>query len=80
MRCDNLHTVCHLSGNNHSLPLALVRVSGAGEASIQSVRNEHRPGQCRMKNGDVGEPWIRTRAGGVSRFLLPTFLCGGKEK
>jgi len=37
-------------------------------------------GHWRVKRGDVGGPWIRTRVGGVSRFLLPTFLCGGKEK
>ena len=28
----------------------------------------------------VGGPQANTRTGGVSRFLLPTFLCGGKEK
>jgi hypothetical protein len=30
--------------------------------------------------GPVGGPQANTRVGGVSRFLLPTFLCGGKEK
>ncbi|MFP3648214.1 hypothetical protein, partial [Paraburkholderia sp. SIMBA_054] len=25
-------------------------------------------------------PQARRNVGGVSRFLLPTFLCGGKEK
>ncbi|SEI26572.1 hypothetical protein SAMN05192544_10732 [Paraburkholderia hospita] len=30
--------------------------------------------------GPVGVPQAGTRIGGVSRFLLPTFLCGGKEK
>ncbi|CAG9243002.1 hypothetical protein PCAR4_1240001 [Paraburkholderia caribensis] len=57
-----------------------MRVSEAGEAFIQSVGDWHRPGHCRVKRGGVGCPWTRTRAGGVSRFLLPTFLCGGKEK
>jgi len=77
---NNLHTVCHLGGTNHLVPLALVRVSEAGEASIQSVCNERGLARCHVKCGDVGGPWIRTWAGGVSRFLLPTFLCGGKEK
>jgi hypothetical protein len=30
--------------------------------------------------GPVGGPQARRNVGGVSRFLLPTFLCGGKEK
>ncbi|CAG9248062.1 hypothetical protein PCAR4_210083 [Paraburkholderia caribensis] len=58
----------------------MVRVPEAGEASIQRVSNEREQKCCRVKDGDVGGPWIRTWAGGVSRFLLPTFLCGGKEK
>jgi hypothetical protein len=33
-----------------------------------------------VKSGDVEGPWLRIRAGGVSRFLLPTFIFGGKEK
>ncbi|CAG9242080.1 hypothetical protein PCAR4_1130060 [Paraburkholderia caribensis] len=80
MPYDNLHTVCHLGGTNHSLPLALVRVSEAGAASFKSVGNAREQRRCRVKRGDVGGPWIGTWAGGVSRFLLPTFLCGGKEK
>ncbi|BCF91996.1 hypothetical protein PPGU16_50630 [Paraburkholderia largidicola] len=80
MRRDNLHTVCHLGGIDHSLPLALVRESDAGDEHIHSVGNGHQPRHCRVKHGDVGGPWIGTWAGGVSRFLLPTFLCGGKEK
>ncbi|CAG9271890.1 hypothetical protein PCAR4_940027 [Paraburkholderia caribensis] len=58
----------------------MVRVFEVGEAFIQSVGNEHRPGHGRVRHRDVGGPWIRRWAGGVSRFLLPTFLCGGKEK
>ena len=80
VRYYSLHTVCHLGGAYHSLPLGRVRVFEVGEALIRSVGNEHQPGHCRVKGGDVGGPWIKTRAGGVSRFLLPTFLCGGKEK
>ncbi|CAG9263245.1 hypothetical protein PCAR4_570289 [Paraburkholderia caribensis] len=57
-----------------------MRVSEAGEAFVRSVGNEHQRGHCGVKGGDVGDPWIETRASGVSRFLLPTFLCGGKEK
>jgi hypothetical protein len=49
VRCDNLHTVCHLSGINHSLPLALVRVFEVGEAIIRSVGNEREQKCCRMK-------------------------------
>ena len=79
-RHEGLHTVCHLGGAYHSLPLGRVRVFEVGEALIRSVGNEHHPGHCRVKGGAVGGPWIKTRAGGVSRFLLPTFLCGGKEK
>jgi hypothetical protein len=30
--------------------------------------------------GSLGARGKRSRIGGVSRFLLPTFLCGGKEK
>ncbi|BCF92515.1 hypothetical protein PPGU16_55820 [Paraburkholderia largidicola] len=80
MRCENLHTVCHLGGAYNSLPLALVQVSEAGEASVRSAGNARKQVRCGVKCGDVGGPWINTRAGGVSRFLLPTFLCGGKEK
>ena len=80
VRRESLRTVCHLDGTNHSLTPALAWVPEAGETSIRSAGNEHQPGHCRVKHGDVGGPWIRIRAGGVSRFLLPTFLCGGKEK
>ena len=51
MRCDNLHTVCHLGGSNQSLPLALVRVFEVGEACIQSVGNERKQRSCRVKCG-----------------------------
>jgi hypothetical protein len=65
---------------DNSLLPALVRVFEVDEASIQSVGNAREQVRCRVKRGDVGGPWIGTWAGGVSRFLLPTFLCGGKEK
>ncbi|CAG9268130.1 hypothetical protein PCAR4_770001 [Paraburkholderia caribensis] len=77
---DNLHTVCHLGGAYRSLPLALVRAFEVGEALIRSVGSAREQKCCCVKHGDVGGPWIGTWAGGVSRFLLPTFLCGGKEK
>src|SRR6266702_6157792 len=51
IRHDNLHTVCHLGGTCHSLPLALVRVFEVGEACIQSVGNEREQGRCRVKRG-----------------------------
>jgi hypothetical protein len=72
--------VCHLGGTHHSLPLAALRVIEAGEALIRGVGNERELRSCHVKRGDVGGPWIRTSTDGVSRFLLPTFLCGGKEK
>jgi hypothetical protein len=56
------------------LPLALVRVFEVGEAFIRSVGNECKHVHCRVKDGDDGGPWTGTWAGGVSRFLLPTFL------
>jgi hypothetical protein len=39
IRRDNLHTVCHLGGTYHSLPLARAKAFEAGEAFIQSVGN-----------------------------------------
>ena len=39
MRCYDLHTVCHVGGRDHSLPLAVLRVIGAGEALSRSVGN-----------------------------------------
>ncbi|MEX3977316.1 hypothetical protein, partial [Paraburkholderia caribensis] len=59
---------------------AVTRAYEAGEAYREGVGNAREQVRCHVKDGDVGGPWIRTRAGGVSRFLLPTFLCGGKEK
>src|SRR5690349_1839695 len=59
---------------------AATRVHEAGEVYRESAGNACGPERYRVKCGDVGGPWARRRAGGVSRFLLPTFLCGGKEK
>ncbi|BCF98343.1 hypothetical protein PPGU19_029120 [Paraburkholderia sp. PGU19] len=56
MRGDNLHTVCHLGGRNHSLPLALVRVFEAGEAVIRSVGNEREQKCCRVKRETLWGP------------------------
>jgi hypothetical protein len=72
-----------------SLASAIEEVIEVGEALIQSAGNEEEPESCQVKHGDVGGPWERTRTGGVSGFLLPTFLCraprrkspwGSKEK
>ncbi len=54
---EALHTVCHLGGTYHSLPLAHVWVFEVGEALIQRVGNAHGQGRCRVKGGDVGGPW-----------------------
>ena len=53
---DNLHTVCHLGGANHSLPLAAVEVIEAGEAVDKGVGNEDRIARGRAKDGDVATP------------------------
>jgi hypothetical protein len=52
----------------------------AGEAPTKCAGNEEEPESCRVKRGDVESPWETTRTGGVSGFLLPTFLCRCKEK
>ena len=63
---------------------ALVRdiqeVIEAGEALVQRAGNEEEPERYRAKNGDVESPWVTVKTLGVSGFLLPTFLCRGKEK
>ncbi|BFG76925.1 hypothetical protein PTKU46_49580 [Paraburkholderia terrae] len=56
MRRDNLHTVCHLGGTHHSLPLARVRVFEAGEAFIRSVGNERGQKCCRVKRKTLWGP------------------------
>jgi hypothetical protein len=52
----------------------------AGEALVQRAGNEEEPERYRAKNGDVESPWVTVKTLGVSGFLLPTFLCRGKEK
>ena len=37
MKHYDLHTVCHLGGINHSLPLAALRVIEVGEALIKAL-------------------------------------------
>jgi hypothetical protein len=73
----------------HSLPLwnmgdaiahVATRECEAGEALNKSVGSGHREGRCRGQDGAVGGPWAGRKVGGVSGFLLPTFLCRGKEK
>jgi hypothetical protein len=52
----------------------------AGEALMKSAGNEEEQERCDVNHGDVESPWVCTRMGGVSGFLLPTFLCRRKEK
>ena len=59
---------------------AATRVHEAGEAYRESVGNAREQLRYRVKDGAVGGSQAGRRVGGVSRFLLPTFLCGGKEK
>src|ERR1700761_4565966 len=56
IRHDNLHTVCHLGGTYHSLPLALVLVFEVGEAVIRSVGNEREQKCCRVKRKTLWGP------------------------
>ena len=67
-------------GGGASTGLADVRVFAAGDACIRSVGNEEGIERCGVKHGDVGGPWVTVKTLGVSGFLLPTFLCRGKEK
>ena len=56
LECYGLHTVCHLGGANHSLPLALVRVFEVGEAIIRSVGDEREQKCCRVKRKTLWGP------------------------
>ena len=67
----DLHTVCHLGGINHSLPLAALRVSEVGEALIQSVGNGHCMAERRVKWRNCRGP----SGGGQERAVLARFLC-----
>jgi len=46
----DLHTVCHLGGRSHSLALAALRLSEAGEALIRSVGNGRGLRSCRVRD------------------------------
>ena len=59
---------------------AATRVQEAGEACRESGGNAREQVRWHVKDGAVGGPQAGRNVGGVSRFLLPTFLCGGKEK
>ena len=49
-------------GGRDSLPvLAGVRVSGAGEALIESAGNRGWAETCRMRDGDVERPWVNVK-------------------
>jgi len=67
-------------GAGKALTRAVEEVIEAGEALVQSARNKEELERCGVRNGDVESPWVTTRAGGLSGFLLPTFLCRCKEK
>jgi len=59
---------------------AVVRERDAGEAHRKSAGNGRESRGCRVKRKTLWGPQAGRNVGGVSRFLLPTFLCGGKEK
>jgi hypothetical protein len=69
-----------LKNVGNSISRAATREHEAGEAYRESVGNAREQERYHVKDGAVGGPQARRRVGGVSRFLLPTFLCGGKEK
>jgi hypothetical protein len=56
VKSHDLHTVCHLGGTNHSLPLFALRVIEAGEALIRSVGNERELRGCRVKDKNSWGP------------------------
>jgi hypothetical protein len=67
-------------GAGKALAHVVEEVNDVGEALVQSAGNEAELERCRVRHGDVEGPWVTTRTGGVSGFLLPTFLCRCKEK
>jgi hypothetical protein len=67
-------------GGRDSLPvLAGVRVSGAGEALIESAGNRGWAETCRMRDGDVERPWVKVKGWRCEPAFFAYFLCGGKE-
>ena len=74
----------------HSLPPGRRRTIWHGVPRLRSVKWVMRIERTLATNAQsyaavwsvrpFGGPQAGTRIGGVSRFLLPTFLCGGKEK
>ena len=80
MKHYDLHTVCHLGGINHSLPLAALRVIEVGEAPVRSVGNGHRPARLPFEVEDLlGALMRRSRTGGVSPLSLLTFFAAAKK-
>ena len=77
--CDKLHTVCRNGAVKGLLRLAVLRVYGAGKALTDRAGNQGRAERYRMKDGDVGGPWVGTRAGGVSPLSLLTFFAAAKK-
>src|SRR6516225_10217198 len=59
--------------------LAEMRVSEAGGALTQCAGNERKPAHRGVRDGDVGGPWVETRAGGVSALSLLTFFAAAKK-
>jgi general secretion pathway protein K len=50
-----------------------------GEAKLRRAGNYRCIETCHVKCGDVGGPWVRTRAGGVSPLSLLTFFAAAKK-
>jgi len=68
-------------GGRHELRrLAVVWMYGAGGAPTNGVGNCAWPERCRMKDGDVGGPWVITRAGGVSPLSFAYFSLRRQRK
>ncbi|EUC15461.1 hypothetical protein PMI06_005807 [Burkholderia sp. BT03] len=77
-------------GPTHSLPPGRRWTIWQGMLKRGSVKRVRRTARALATNlnrevaarskGPVGGPQAGRNVGGVSRFLLPTFLCGGKEK
>jgi len=76
----DLHTVCHLDGRNHSLPLAALRVIEVGEAPVRSVGNGYATSKLPFEVEELlGALRRRSRTGGVSPLSLLTFFAAAKK-
>ena len=77
---DNLHTVCHLGGRNHSLPLATAEVIEAGEAVDKGDGNEDREVSGRAKDGDVEGTWANVKGWRGERLSFAYFSLPRQRK